>query len=322
MNKEFISIIIPTYNRKESLISCIDSINNQNYPKKAFELIIVNDNSTDGTLEYLNEHIKSIPFPISIINTKHSGPGLARNIGVAKAKGTIIAFTEDDMRMDSNWLTIGSDCFINNEIAAVEGITKYVDTNKPVRRLEKQYQLSFLPGNLMIRKNVFDKLDGYDADFYDEKMGIYFREDVELGFRLLESGYKAIISAEMLAYHPRQYQTIEGAYTHAKRYYFDPLLCRDHNELFRKMIEVKRIGIFTIKRPLHYLSLVSIFSLMFSIFFNTNFIFLFLFLNIGFCFKYDIKSIYGYLKILALPLYYLLYFTKGCFKFRYFRAII
>ncbi|MBU0952214.1 MAG: glycosyltransferase [Elusimicrobia bacterium] len=322
MKNQFISIIIPTYNRRELLVSCIDSINRQNYSKEDFELIIVDDGSTVNINEFIKEYTEKMPFSTSIININRSGPAFARNTGVEKARGTIIAFTEDDIILDPNWLKTGSGCFINDEISAVEGITKYIDSNKPVRRLEKHYQLAFLPCNLMFRKSIFNELGGYDISFYDENMNIYFREDIELGFRLLESGYKAVVSPEMLAYHPRQYQTIKGAYDHAKRYYFDPFLCKKHNKLFRKMIEVKKIGIFTIKRPLHYLSLFSVLSFILAISFNARFMLLLLLLNVGICFKYKINNLPGYFEILPLPLYYVWHFLKGCFEFKSFRAVL
>jgi len=321
MDKQFISIIIPTYNRKNTLAGCIDSIIKQNYPASGFELIIVNDESSDGTYEFVNEYIKRLPFKSRVINQKHLGPSIARNKAIDESRGPIIAFTEDDVILDENWLSKGSRHFNNDEISAVEGVTKYLNTQKPIRRLEKQYQLGFLPLNIMYRKDIFIKIGGYDPSFYEEKLNTYFREDIELGFRLLSSGQKAIIDPEMVVYHPKQYQTIKGAYDHAKRYYFDPLLYKKHPALFRQRIESKKIGLFRFQRPLHYLSLASLLLFILTIF-NLKFGILFLLTNTGYCVKYEIKNPLDYFKLLPLPFFYLWYFLKGCFKFKSYKAII
>ncbi|MDD5687528.1 MAG: glycosyltransferase family 2 protein [Elusimicrobia bacterium] len=322
MSNEFISIIIPTYNRKDSLEQCINSIDNQNFSKQGFELIIVDDGSSEGICEFISNLLKKMPFKSSVISKKHFGPASARNAGVEKSAGTILAFTEDDVILDENWLTNGIRHFKENDISAVEGVTKYIGTEKPIRKYEKQYKLGFLPCNIMIRKTVFNDIGGYDNGFYDNKMNIYFREDIELGFRLLEKKYKAIIDEEMIVFHPQQYKTIRGVYGHAKRYFFDPLLCKKHSDLFYKMIEIKEIGFITIKRPLHYFSLISLFSFTFIFCLNKIFILMFLIMNLGFCYKYEIKNLFGFIEILPLPFYYLWYFLKGCFRFKSFRAII
>lgn len=105
MNKEafmneLISVILPTYNRKNTIKRAIDSVLNQTY--KNIELIIVDDASSDGTLEFVSRQYGEDERITYIINEENLGPSGARNVGVANAKGSWIAFqdSDDEWHMD------------------------------------------------------------------------------------------------------------------------------------------------------------------------------------------------------------------------------
>lgn len=89
-----VSVIIPTYNRKNTLKRAIDSVLNQTY--KNFEIIIVDDCSTDGTLEYITELYGALENLIYIRNDKNLGPSASRNVGALHASGTYLAFQDSD----------------------------------------------------------------------------------------------------------------------------------------------------------------------------------------------------------------------------------
>ena len=96
MVKELVSVIIPTYNRKHTIRRSIDSVLAQTY--RAFEIIIIDDCSTDGTMEYVHELYGDIT-DVNIIYVKNDnniGPGASRNIGVSYASGEYIAFHDSD----------------------------------------------------------------------------------------------------------------------------------------------------------------------------------------------------------------------------------
>ncbi|MFH0991245.1 MAG: glycosyltransferase family 2 protein [bacterium] len=96
---KLVSIILPTHNRLSLLRITVESILHQN--DKHFELIIVNDGSTDGTGDYLDS-LQTDP-QIRIIHQSNSGPALARNAGITAAKGDIIVFTDDDCTVPPDW---------------------------------------------------------------------------------------------------------------------------------------------------------------------------------------------------------------------------
>jgi len=85
-----VSVIIPTYNRRAMLLEAIDSVLAQSLT--AFELIVIDDGSTDGTAEYLAQHAKTIRFE----RIDHRGPAAARNCGAALARAPLIAFLDSD----------------------------------------------------------------------------------------------------------------------------------------------------------------------------------------------------------------------------------
>lgn len=93
MNKPLVSIITPSYNSKKFITHTIESVLNQSYSN--FELIIVDDCSTDGSFEFLENYL--IDSRISIYKMeKNSGAALARNFGIQKAKGKYLAFLDSD----------------------------------------------------------------------------------------------------------------------------------------------------------------------------------------------------------------------------------
>ncbi|HOK35557.1 MAG TPA: glycosyltransferase family 2 protein [Candidatus Pacearchaeota archaeon] len=89
-----ISVIIPTYNRKDLLPRALQSVLNQTY--KDFELIIVDDGSTDNTKEIVEEFQKKDPRIFYLRNEKNNGQAAARNLGIKSAKGEYIAFQDSD----------------------------------------------------------------------------------------------------------------------------------------------------------------------------------------------------------------------------------
>lgn len=97
-----ISVIMPVYNVSNYLANAINSIKNQSF--NDLEIICINDGSSDNSLEILNI-LKKENKNIKVINQKNSGPGIARNTGIANAKGEYIAFLDsDDIFLDKNAL--------------------------------------------------------------------------------------------------------------------------------------------------------------------------------------------------------------------------
>ena len=98
-----ITVIIPMFNAEKNIIPLLDSLNLQTRPD--FELIIVDDGSTDRSRELVEKNKTRFQFPLSLITQQNAGPAKARNVGVESAKGDIIIFLDSDYSKN-----LGTDC--------------------------------------------------------------------------------------------------------------------------------------------------------------------------------------------------------------------
>ncbi len=114
----FVSVVICTFNRSECINACVESLRHQTYPKDHYEIIVIDDASTDATKEIAK--INGVEF---IRHKTNKGISAARNTGIAAAKGEIVVFIDDDAIADSQWLTKLVQPFENPEIAASGGRT-------------------------------------------------------------------------------------------------------------------------------------------------------------------------------------------------------
>ncbi len=93
-----VSIVIPTFNRKAILIKCLQALENQIINKLIdfYEIIVVDDGSTDGTTRWIKENQINLPHVV-LYEQEHGGPALGRNLGVTKSRGDIIIFIDSDL---------------------------------------------------------------------------------------------------------------------------------------------------------------------------------------------------------------------------------
>ena len=98
-----ISIIIPVYNTQEYLKRCLNSIINQSY-KVSYEIICIDDGSTDKSVDILNQYKSKYPDNFKILYQKHSGQAEARNLGIKSAAGNFIMFIDSDDFIAENLL--------------------------------------------------------------------------------------------------------------------------------------------------------------------------------------------------------------------------
>ena len=119
-----ISVVIPTYNRKLKLKACLGSLFAQTYAKDAFEIIVIDDGSTDGSEDMLCA-LSKVNSNFSYFIQNHKGPAAARNLGIKHARSQIIGFTDSDCILDRNWVAyMVKEHSTDKNVAAVGGITE------------------------------------------------------------------------------------------------------------------------------------------------------------------------------------------------------
>jgi glycosyltransferase involved in cell wall biosynthesis len=97
-----VSVIIPTYNRKSFILETLYSLTEQTYPSDRFEVIIIDDGSSDGTKELEAE---TFPFTLRYFWQTNQGDALARNVGAQQSRADILAFLDDDILVESEYLS-------------------------------------------------------------------------------------------------------------------------------------------------------------------------------------------------------------------------
>lgn len=132
-----VSIVIPTSNRGMDLKRCIDSLVAQTY--KNFEIIVADDNSTDGTKELVERY--SIKYPVRFVIRKKKGLVFARNLGWQIANGDIVTYVDDDIVASPTWLQEIVNTFrLSNKIGGVAGPTIIPEDKKRYRDLLHFYK--------------------------------------------------------------------------------------------------------------------------------------------------------------------------------------
>lgn len=324
------SVVVPTYNRSSSLLECLASIERQSLAGTRFEVIVVDDGSDDGTKESVERFRVTSSLALRYFFQPNSGPGAARNLGVENARGAIIAFTEDDVVVDERWLELALSHFLQPEVSGVEGATLLKNSGEAVRVFEGGSHLSFIPCNLFLRKHVFQSVGAYDTEYFDPTTNLYFREDADLGFRLLEHGAVIVRDDHVIVHHPKLYNSPSDYLRHVRRFYFDPLLYRKHPKSFRKYLEVKNLGPITIRRPYHYLSLFYVFFFLLILLSVTSgsgiplvpcvIFWLAIFISLGYRYHRSwvppFRQPGAILVLLMLPVHYLTWYIRGCRRFK------
>lgn len=121
MNK-ILTIVIPVYNLEEYLERCVDSITSQ-YFKDDLEIIIINDGSTDNSLNIANQ-LKEKDSRIIVFNSTNQGVSKARNFGITLAKGKYISFVDADDYLNHNWVDVFESLNENNELIICKSYTE------------------------------------------------------------------------------------------------------------------------------------------------------------------------------------------------------
>lgn len=198
------SIIIPAYNEEKDLPECLTSLKKQS--EKRFEIILVDDGSTDNTIGIAKN------FKIKILKQNHQGPGKARNLGAKNAKGEILVFIDADMTFDKNYLKNLINPLLKNK--KILGTTHDYEVAKNIEN-----KWSYLWGEIRVSKEGANQVKIFRAikkkkflelGGFDQKYG--YADDQTFWFKY---GLKPTVAKNTICYHKNP-EDLKGTFKQAE----------------------------------------------------------------------------------------------------------
>ena len=203
----FVSVVIPTYNRRPILEKCLLALERQQVSPEIdrYEVVVVDDGSTDGTPDWLRAEAKRFPH-VRLIEQSHGGPAEGRNRGVDHAHGDVIVFIDSDLVVTDSFLSCHASSLVRSWEARGDrlcftygAVVNTANFEQPTAERHKLRDLSwayFATGNVAIAKEVLQR-----AGLFDTGFRLYGWEDLELGERLRRMGVQLIKCPAAVGYH-------------------------------------------------------------------------------------------------------------------------
>lgn len=184
-----VSIVVPMFNAEERIYDCIMSLLEQSCAKTDYEIILVDDGSTDKTLEIVDSVISSAPPLLKVLTQENMGQSVARNFGIKESVGKIVAFIDSDCVASTRWVEEIIRAFNDNDVDMIGGsvvvsnstfIGKCDEANsfygvQPIHKTEEREYIASV--NMSILRSVLDSVGGFDESLRGA-------EDSELSYRV------------------------------------------------------------------------------------------------------------------------------------------
>lgn len=215
------SIIIATFNRLNELKELLPSVQLLDFEKNNFEIVIVDDGSTDDTAKWIAQYSSTSELNIQYLSQQNQGPGEARNFGMRKSRGAYFIYVDSDCILPSTWLRNIDNALNEKDFDAFGGpddchpsfspllkainysMTSFIGTGGTrgsSKSVTKFYPRSF---NMGIKREVFEKIGGMNK--------LRHGQDMEFSSRIYNAGFKVGLIADAVVFHKRR--------TNLKRFY-------------------------------------------------------------------------------------------------------
>src|SRR5687767_770717 len=205
-----VSVVIPTYNRCELLRGAVLSLLQQDEERSSFEIIVVDNNSSDDTRAVVESLMRSASVNIRYVHEQQQGNAYARNTGIQHAQGSIIAFIDDDVVVESNWIRTLKTAFDEDDLSFVGGriLPRWselpptwltcehwsplalLDYGPHELTISSANPLGLLTANIALRRKVFQEVGPFSPRLQRVKDGIGSLEDHEFLMRVCRKGKK------------------------------------------------------------------------------------------------------------------------------------
>ncbi|MBE9464240.1 glycosyltransferase family 2 protein [Dyadobacter subterraneus] len=239
-----ISVVIPTYRRPHLLKKCLIALAKQNFPFSQFEILVVSDGPDEPTMNMINQ-FKELVEGLDLhffFTPEKKGPAAARNFGWKKAKGELIAFTDDDCMPSADWLAGYLEAYssqLNEQLVAFTGNVVVpvpdlpTDYEKNVANLETA---DFITANCACSRASLEEIKGFDEEF-----PIAWREDSALEFALMEHGIPILRIDTAEVVHPVREAPWGISLKEQKKSMFNALLFKKFPDLYKSKISAEPV---------------------------------------------------------------------------------
>lgn len=196
----FVSVIVPVFNGADTLGDCLQALACQTVGADRYEVIVVDDGSTDGSVEVAARQ------GAIVIRQKHAGAAAARNRGAQQAQGQVLLFTDADCRPEHDWIEQMLAPFADPEVAGVKGVYRTQQRSLVARFTQAEYEEKY--GRLARRERI-DFVDTYAAAYRRQVFWAHggfnpaflLDEDQEFSYRLARAGCKLVLAPAAVVYH-------------------------------------------------------------------------------------------------------------------------
>jgi glucosyl-dolichyl phosphate glucuronosyltransferase len=208
-----VSVVVCTYNRSALLRSCLESLASQTASADGFEVIVVDNNSTDDTRSVADSFAGALA-ELRVISEERQGLSWARNRGWRAARGEYVAFLDDDARAPSRWIEVLAEIVAAHEPDVVGGPIHPFYTSPKPDWFKDEYEIrvhqrdtgwmekGFISGsNLIVRKALLEEIGGFDTELGMSAGSIAYGEDTELVKRARGRGKRIYYSLELVVLH-------------------------------------------------------------------------------------------------------------------------
>jgi glycosyltransferase involved in cell wall biosynthesis len=219
-----ISVVIPTYNRAADLTRCLAALKAQTAPVDSFEVIVIDDGSTDGTPEVLAQWAADWPV-LRYYRQSNAGPATARNQGISRAHFGIIAFTDDDCLPAPDWVQRIQERMSAGIHGCLHGpIRSSLPSSTFVHSVIADGAV--ITSNIAFEKAVFERVGVFDTAFPAP-----WCEDADMCYRMRKLGVTITYDPALLVDHPPRYQGFWNFLKKTRFFQYYGLMARKHPDM-------------------------------------------------------------------------------------------
>lgn len=236
-----VTVVVPARNAERTIAQCVDSLLALRYPRDRLELCVVDNGSTDGT----GSALRAYGGRILVVDERERGAAAARNAGLARTHGEVVAFTDADCVVDPDWLAelvpplaadgigiVGGRILARPEANDVERFGEAIhDHRRAIEDLRPPYAITM---SWASPRGVLEALGGFDPRFVR-------CQDIDLSYRIVQAGYRLVYAPGAVVYH-RNESTLGGLFREGFVHGFHGVRARKRHEAFLTGLGHSRLG--------------------------------------------------------------------------------